>query len=103
MKYLYCYSYQNGDYPKFKDFCHRLAKRYLIECHGRGIRGWYGEFEDNDADFILSKLKNNVEEKDYGYIRDNGLKQIPIEVKFEKFANGYRDDEIYSEFIINKK
>ena len=81
MKYLYCYSHQNGDFPKFKDFCRKFAKRYLVEFHGRCIQGWYGEFEDNDADLILSKLKN-IEEKTYGYICENGLKQIPIEVIF---------------------
>ena len=99
MKYLYCYSHQNCDFPKFKDFCRKFAKRYLVEFHGRCIQGWYGEFEDNDADLILSKLKN-IEEKTYGYICENGLKQIPIEVIFEKYANGFKDDYTYRELII---
>ena len=56
-------------------------------------------FEDNDADLILSKLKN-IEEKTYGYISDNGLKQLPIEVIFEKYANGFKDVYTYRELII---
>ena len=99
MKYLYCYSHQNWDIGEFKDFCRKFAKRYLVEFCGRCIQGWYGEFEDNDADLILSKLKN-IEEKTYGYICENCLKQIPIEVEFEKYANGFTDDYTYRELII---
>ena len=99
MKYLYCCSYQNWDIGKFKDFCRKFAKRYLVEFCEKCIQEWYGEFEDNDADLILSKLKN-IEEKTYGYISENGLKQLPIEVIFEKYANGFKDDHTYRELII---
>lgn len=99
MKYITSYSYQNRNFPEFRDLCIKYARRYLvIHCSTPGTYEFVGEFDDNVADKILSELKGVTELVEWTDYFDR-KETIPFKDRFEEeYNNGdeYRYVEAYN-------
>lgn len=98
MRYLLVSSYQNWEFPTFRNMCHKLASRYIIECKGQGCYTYIGEFNDSVADDILHNI-GSADELTTSFRKP--FTGEPYSVEFDNIANGYRFGSIYMEFVDN--